>query len=120
MREPQPTRQVPGTILGMSLSLFPRLLLGHLLSSEQLCLQGRGGGRSVGETRVQSLKAKISLNNEKPLASQPGILGSARPVGHPPCGHRIPASKSLPASCWVNLVFEEGELESDAGLVGSG
>ena len=85
MRGPQPPRQVPGIILGVSPAPFPRLLLGHLLSSEQLCLPGRGGGWRW-EAREQSPKAKISFNNEKPLATQPGILGSARPVGHPSVG----------------------------------
>lgn len=92
--------------------------LWHLPPSEQPCLLGRGGvGWGKGETGKQSLKAKVSLYIEKPPATQPDILGSAGPVG-PPCGHRIPASKSLPASGWVNLVFEEGAWERDAGLVG--
>lgn len=38
----------------------------------------------------------------------------------PPCGHRIPASNSLPASHWAKLAFEDRKLESDAGFVGLG
>ena len=92
--------------------------LWHLLPSEQPCLLGRGGGgRGEGEAGKQSLKAKVSLCTEEPRAAQPGILGSTGPVGSP-CGHRIPASTSLPASGWVNLVFEEGGWERDAALVG--
>lgn len=75
------------------------------------------GSAGVKGRQESSLKAKVSLYIEKPPATQPDILGSAGPVG-PPCGHRIPASKSLPASGWVNLVFEEGAWERDAGLVG--
>ena len=118
LRSPQPPRRIIGITLGCP-PPSSRHPLCHLLPSKQPCLPGRGGvSRGKGETGEQSLKAKVSLYIEKPPATQTGILGSAGPVG-PPCGHRIPASKSLPASGCVNLVFEEGMWERDAGLVGS-
>lgn len=102
-------------VLGVSPAVFPPASQSrHLLSPEQPCPLARGGAQ--GETPVQSPRADISLYGEKPPTTLPGILWSARPVGSP-CGHRIPASKSLPAGRWVNLVFADRKLNSDVRLV---
>lgn len=90
--------------------------LGHLLSLEQPCLLGRGGwGEPVRHMRRVHKSRYRSTRSYCHPAWNSGVSMTCGP-----CGHEIPPSKSLPAGCWVNLAFEEGKLEGDAGLVGPG